>query len=226
MFPGSVALPAMVPLVVERAGATRAGVLIVMTAMPTISAVLVVTTDDAQAGLAVLWVPFVAIPLATVVWIGQAVAARRNRAPDPAPFSLAGTSDRLAALAIDVAILGAALVFPLTAMSHAKYEVAAGLTGVAVATLYLTAFITTRRRTIGQSLLGLAVVDDATLEQLKPARAALRSLILVIEVAAIPSIIFSLPAIAELVSVLASGRSITDRLLETSVVTDRGPGRR
>ena len=76
---GFVALPAMVPLVVARAGATRAGVLIVMTAVATISAVLVVTTDDAQAGLAVLWVPFLAIPLATVVWIGRAVAARRNR---------------------------------------------------------------------------------------------------------------------------------------------------
>lgn len=83
--PGSlvvVALPAMVPLVVARAGATRAGVIIVMTAVATISAVLVVTTDDAQAGLAVVWVPFMAIPLAAVVWIGQAVAARRSRTPD------------------------------------------------------------------------------------------------------------------------------------------------
>ncbi len=83
--PGSlvfVALPAMVPLVVARAGATRAGVLIVMTAVATISAVLVVTTDDAQAGLVVVWVPFVAILLAAVVRIGQALAVRRNRTPD------------------------------------------------------------------------------------------------------------------------------------------------
>lgn len=217
---GVVALPSMLPLLAARAGVMRLAVLVVMTAVAAISGVLVVTTDDAQAGLAVLWVPFVAIPLAAVLWVGQAVAARRTGTPDAQPLLMARPSDRLAALAIDVAILATALALPLTAMSHAKHEVAASFVGVAVGTAYMAVLIATRRRTIGHSLLRLAVVDARTLERLSWTRTLLRSVIIVLEVGATATIIFSLPAIAELVSVLVSGRSLTDRLLRTSVVTE------
>ncbi len=105
-------------------------------------------------------------------------------------------------------------------MSHAKHEVAAAVVGLGVGTVYMATLVDVRRRTIGQSLLRLAVVDATTLERVNASRAIVRSAIVVIEVAAAATMIFSVPAIAELVSVVASGRSLTDRLLRTSVVTD------
>jgi RDD family len=220
VYLGFVALPSLFPLLAARAGARRLAVLVVMTAVAATSAVSMATSDDAQAGLAVLLVPYVAIPLAVVVWAGEAVAARRMPPLHAEPLAAATASDRLAALAIDVAILGASLLFPLTAMSRAKQEVAAGLVGVAVGTAYMGALVAVRRRTVGHSLLRLAVVDATTLERVGALRATLRSLIIVVEVAAAATITFALPAVAELVSVAASGRSLTDRLLRTSVVTD------
>ncbi len=217
---GLVAVPSMLPLLAARTSTTRLVVLAVMTAVATASAVVVATHDDAQAGLAALWVPYVAIPLAVVLLVGHAVVARRTGMADAQPLAPAGPSDRLAALMIDVAILGAVLVFPLTAMSHAKHEVAATVVGVAVGTVYMATLVAVRRRTIGQSLLRLVVVDATTLDRVRASRAIVRSAIVVIEVAAAATITLSVPAIAEFVSVLATGRSLTDRLLRTAVVTD------
>ena len=215
-----VALPSMLPLLAARTGRRRLVLLIALTALAAVTAVLMVTSDDAQAGLAVLLVPYVAIPLAVVVWVGEVVVARRTPLVAAPPLAPATPSDRLAALAIDVAVLGAALFFPLNAMSRAKHEVAAGVLGVAVGTVYMATLVTVRRRTIGQSLLRLAVVDATTFERVPLPRAVLRSLIIVLEVATAATITFSLAAIAELVSVGATGRSLTDRLLRTAVVTD------
>ncbi len=217
---GFVAVPSMLPLLAARTALTRLIVLVVMTAVGAISAVLVATSDDGQAGLAVLWVPYVAIPLAVLFWVGHAVAARRACMLRAEPLTLAGPSDRLAALTIDVAILGSALLVPLTPMSRATYEVAAGLVGVAVGTMYMATLVALRRRTVGQAVLGLAVVDATTLDRVDLTRAIARSAIIVTEVAAAATIVFSIPAIAELVSVVTSGRSLTDRLLRTSVVTN------
>ena len=69
-----VVLPAALPLVVARHRATQAVVLVAMTTTATLAGWLVVTTDDAQAGLAVLWVPFVAIPLALAIRVAQHAA--------------------------------------------------------------------------------------------------------------------------------------------------------
>jgi len=218
-----VALPSLLALAVVRAGLLRIVVLVLLTAVAATGGVLVVTTDDAQAGLAVLWVPFVAIPVAAVVWIGQAVAARRTTAVSPgagAPVT-AGLSDRLAALAIDIALVGAVLVIPLTALSHERQEVAAGVVGVGAGTVYMAALVAGRGRTVGQSLLGLAVVDVQTLGRVALNRALPRSLIVVLELAMAPTIILAAAAVAELLSVSACGRSITDRLLRTSVVATR-----
>ena len=58
---GFVALPSAVALLAAKRGWMRAAALVVMTAVAAVAGVLVMTTDDAQAGLAVLWVPITAI---------------------------------------------------------------------------------------------------------------------------------------------------------------------
>ena len=216
---GFVALPSLAPIVAARARRTRLIVVVVMTAVAAAAGVLVATSDDAQAGLAVLWVPFVAIPLAVVLWVGKRVADRRATPADEEPPRRAGPSDRVAALVIDVAIVGAVLVVPLSAMSDANQEMAAAVVGIALGTLYMAGLVAARRRTIGQAILRLAVVDARTLAPCTLARALLRSLISVLELAAAWTIILSPPAIAELVAVIATGRSLTDKLVRTCVVT-------
>jgi len=215
-----VALPSFLPLAAARAWWTRLVALVLMTAAAVAAAILIVTIDDGQAGLAVFLVPEVAIPLGAVIWIGHAIADRRP-GPDAFPGERAGVSDRLAALVIDVALVGAALVVPLTAMSHARYEIVAGVVGVSGATLFLAVPVATRGRSIGQSLLGLAVVDTRTLGRISFGRSILRSLVVVLEVTGIPTFILAVPAVAELTAVGCDGRSLTDRLLATSVVTTR-----
>lgn len=198
--------------------------LVVLTAVAALSGFLVATSNDAQAGLAVLLVPYVALPLAAVIWLGEAVAASRRATLQPADTqatALDNFEDRLAALVIDTALVGAALVVPLTALSHAKKEVVAVVVGVAVATAYFAGPVAFRRRTVGQSLLGLAVVDAQSHQPLSVGRAVLRSLIIVLEVAALPTIILAAPAIAEALVALTTGRSFTDRVLHTTVTRMR-----
>jgi len=216
-----VALPSALALAAARARATRVVALIVRTTVSAIAGVIVTASEEAQAGLAMLWVPYVALPLAAALWVGHAVAASRTsrpRPPDGEAAVPATPSDRLAALAVDVAIVGAALVVPLTLMSHAKHEVAATVVGVAVATAYFAGFGAARGQTLGQSLLGLSLVDAQSMRRPTLSRAVLRSLVIVLEVAAVSTIVLSPPAIAELVSVVTTGRSLTDRLLRTRVV--------
>ena len=77
---GFVALPSLLPLIAARRGVMWVAVLVVMTAIAAVAGVLVVTTEDAQAGLAVLWVPLLAVPMAGILWIGQTAAERRPNA--------------------------------------------------------------------------------------------------------------------------------------------------
>lgn len=133
----------------------------------------------------------------------------------------APASDRLAALAIDVAIAGAALVVPLTALSHANLEVVAAVLGVAAATAYLAVPLVWKGRTLGQSLVGLFVLDSTTGRPVPAVRAVLRSVVVVLEVAAVPTVILAVPALAEWVSLAGSGRTVTDRLLGTVVLSER-----
>jgi hypothetical protein len=76
---GFVAAPSMLPLLVTRPGAMRKVVLGIMTATAIGAGIGVATIDDAQAGLAVLWVPYVAVPLAALLTIMQAVRSRVSR---------------------------------------------------------------------------------------------------------------------------------------------------
>jgi hypothetical protein len=71
--------PCLVPISVAKPGIARWWATALMTVVAAIAGALVIMTDDAQAGLAVLWVPFTALPLAAAIGIGQAIAVRRSR---------------------------------------------------------------------------------------------------------------------------------------------------
>jgi hypothetical protein len=210
-----VAGPSLVAILAGRTALTRMFVTGVMTAVAAYAAMQIVTIDDGQAGLAVLFVPYVAFPLATTVWVGGAVLAARKERRPPGP---ARVSDRLAALTVDVLLLGALLVVPLSVLSHGNAEIAAAAIGVVLATLYFGAFAALAGRTPGQALLGLRLVHGATGGPVPPGRALLRSFVLVLELLGSSWMLLLPVAIAELVAVVAGGRSLSDRLFGTSVV--------
>jgi hypothetical protein len=175
-----------------------------------------------------LWVlifwflPFLGVLAAGVVAVTGLIAAARRRAPSPhRTFTIASPSERLAALAIDVGAVGGLLMAPLTALSHTNLEIVAGVLGIAVATTYLAVPVAWKGRTLGQSLLGLYVMDASTNKRVPIARALLRSVVVVLEIALVPTLILAVPAVIELVVLSVSGRTLTDRLLRTSVVCDR-----
>ena len=136
----------------------------------------------------------------------------------PRALTTAGLPERLAALFVDVAVSGAVLIAPLTMLSHAGMEVVAGLVGVIAGTVYLSGLLGPQGRTVGQAVLGLTVVDRATMAPLAPGRALLRGLVLVIEVVATPTLLVVVPVV-ELLLVHVTGRSLADRVLGTAVVT-------
>jgi len=220
--------PAFVALVVARLRVVRHAVTAAVTAAAVLAGVLVATTDDAQAGLAVFWVSYVALPLALVVWlVDKAVDARRTRAGTthgwPAPLG-----DRLAALVIDVALVGGALAVPLTGFAHAGREVLAAAVGIGAATAYLGLLVAWRGRTVGQALVGLSVVrapDDHGERRVRMGRALVRGLIVALEVVSAPTMFLTAVAGAELLAVAGDGdgdgRSLTDRVLGTRVVVGR-----
>ncbi|MBA2624865.1 MAG: RDD family protein [Acidimicrobiia bacterium] len=219
-----VALPSFLPLVIAHHPVLKAIVLVVLTVTAAWAGVAQATSESSTAGLLVLWIPYVAIPLAAMVWLGQAVAARhgrRGRTTEAADMLGATVSDRLAALVIDAALVGAALFVPLRGLSRSGHDAEALLIGVTVATTYLATLVALRGQTVGQAILGLAVLDARAPERLGPLRAAVRSLLVVVEVVGAPTGFLAPLALAEVVAVLAGGRSFTDRLLATTVVARR-----
>lgn len=74
-----VGLPSVFPFALARHAWVRAVVLLAMTATAATAGALVVTTDDAQAGLAVLIVAYVGVPLAVVIALGHAIGSRWPR---------------------------------------------------------------------------------------------------------------------------------------------------
>ena len=159
-----------------------------------------------------------AVVAAVAERVGTARAQHDARARE---LTNARPSDRLAALAIDVAIAGAVLVVPLTILSHENREIVAAVLGVSSATAYLAVPLAWRGRTLGQSLVGLFVLDSTTNRPVSPVRALVRSLIVVLEVAAVPALILAIPAAAEWISLARSGRTMTDRVLGTVVLSER-----
>jgi hypothetical protein len=175
-----------------------------------------------------LWVlVFLLLPaLGGLAVVVAAVAERvgEARAGRDAPergLTDASPSDRLSALAIDLVIAGAALAVPVTLLSDAKLEVVAAVVGFSIATAYLAVPIVWKARTLGQSLVGLCVLDSTTGQPVSAVRAVLRSVVVVLEVAAVPSVILAIPALVECVALVGSGRTVTDRVLGTVVLSDR-----
>jgi len=78
-----VAVPSAIAIISGRNAATRAAVTLVMTGVAVFAGFQVATIDDGQAGLAVIYVPMVAFPLAGVVQACQALEGRfRSGEPD------------------------------------------------------------------------------------------------------------------------------------------------
>lgn len=211
-------LPSMVAIVAGRTLRTRLAVTAAMSAVAVVAAIQVTTIEDGQAGLAIVLVPMVALPLAVVVWVGGAVVGRLRAKDAAGPVARARPSDRGAALIVDLLIIAAVEVVPLTMLSKAHAETAAAMIGVVLATVYTAAFVALAGRTPGHALLGLTVVDEATGELVPPARALSRSLVVVVESLAACTLLAPL-ALVEFVAVAISGRSLTDRLCRTAVVT-------
>ena len=158
---------------------------------------------------------------AVAVRVGAARAGQHSGAHGLAP---ALPTDRLSALALDVAIAAGVMVVPLTALSHAQLEVVAGGLGVVAATAFLAVPVARTGRTLGQSLVGLRVLDATTHRPVPAGRAVVRSLVIVLEVAAFPTLVLAVPAVIDWVSLLRSGRTVTDRFFKTVVLSERRTG--
>lgn len=178
--------------------------------------------NDGLWALIFLFLPALGGLAVVVAAVAQSVGrARAGRDAAERELTNALPSDRLSALAIDVAIAGAVLVVPLTALSHANLEVVAAVLGVTAATAYLAVPLVWKGRTLGQSLVGLSVLESTTGQPVSAVRAVLRSVVVVLEVAAVPTVILAIPALAEVVALAGSGRTVTDRLLGTVVLSGR-----
>jgi hypothetical protein len=98
--------------------------------------------------------------------------------------------------------------------------------GVGFGTVYLAVPLAWKGRTFGQSLVGVFVLDARTGRPVSAVRGLLRSLVVVLEIAAAPTLILAIPALAEWVSLAGSGRTLTDRLFGTVAVSERRPAER
>jgi uncharacterized RDD family membrane protein YckC len=213
-----VALPALLPLVAAPPGRVRMTVLAVMTAVAVVAASLVTTSDDAQAGLAVSYVPYVGVPLGALIWITRTTVNARQHASRQS-WSLARPSDRVAALAIDVVVVVSVLGLPMSAISRSDLTVIA--TFLTVGAIYLGAPLAIGGASLGQSILRVRVVDAESGNRIGPVRALLRSSVVAMEVAAALTIVLALVGIVDLAAATSNGRSLTDRLFRTAVVTRR-----
>jgi hypothetical protein len=73
---GFVGLPSLVAILAARSTFMRLAATLLMTGVAVFAGVQVATIDDGQAGMAVIYVPLVAFPLAGAVRVGRAVEAR------------------------------------------------------------------------------------------------------------------------------------------------------
>jgi hypothetical protein len=85
VVPGSVlylafvALPCLFPLTVAPSPWLRYAVALVMSAVAVFAAVAMISSEDAQAGLIVFVVTYVAVPLGGAIWVTREVVASRRR---------------------------------------------------------------------------------------------------------------------------------------------------
>jgi hypothetical protein len=216
LYFGFVGLPGAVSLLAARHRGVRIGCALLMTAIGGWAGRAVATTDDAQAGLAVLVVPMVGVPLAGVVFVIEAAVQRRRDSLDSAAGP-AAFDERAAAWLIDLVILGAVLTVPLTRLSHADQELVAGAIGITASVAYLATCWMVGGSTIGQRLLRVGVVRiDGT--RCGPGRALVRAVALVIE-HVVSFVLLFIPLVVEAVFAADwGGRTIVDRLAGTRVM--------
>ena len=217
----AVGLPALAVALAARHHRVAGAGVAVMTVVAVFAGITMAASDDAQAGLAALIVPYVGVPLALFTWIGESVASRAaadRRHAGGTVLVAAAPSVRICAFAIDVLVVGALLYLPLTALSHANHEVAAVLVGLAVGTACLGLPLAWWGHSFGQGLLGLRTVDAVTGELLPLGRAVGRSLALALEALGAVTFVLGIPAAADCVALSATGRSLLDRLFRTAVL--------
>lgn len=223
---GFVGLPGALSAGVARFQLSRIACFVIMTGVGFWAGWSMGSSDDAQAGLAALIVPFVGIPLAGLVLVGESVLVRRAGVVDPDPIDMretrAALPERLASLLVDLAIAVAVLVVPLTMLSHRGAEVVAAAVGVVAGVAYLSGSWMTKGATIGQTLLRLRVVDgDAT--NPAPARAIARAGLLIVEILGTATLLLiPLTAVEIGLAASAGGQTLVDRLTRTTVVARGG----
>lgn len=180
--------------------------------------------NDGLWALVFWFLPLLGVLAAGVAAVAESVGAARGGQHSGAHgLAPALPSDRLTALALDVAIAVGVMVVPLTALSHAHLEVVAGGLGVVATTAFLAVPVARNGRTLGQSLVSLNVLDATTHRPIPAGRALLRSLVVVLEVAAFPTLVLAIPAVIDWVSLVGSGRTVTDRVFRTVVLSGRRP---
>ena len=79
---GFITFPCLLALVAARPGTARRVTLILLTLLAAGAAAAVLLVEDAQAGLNVLLIPGVALPLALVLWVSRVFTRRRAGAPE------------------------------------------------------------------------------------------------------------------------------------------------
>ena len=75
LYFGFVAVPSMLAIIAGRAAFTRLVLTLVMTGVAVFAGLQITAIEDGQAGLAVIYVPMVAFPLAGAVWYCESVEA-------------------------------------------------------------------------------------------------------------------------------------------------------
>lgn len=76
-----VAGPSLAPMVAARPRWLRWAAVALMTAVALAAGIAVAVSEDAQAGLAVLWVTYAALPLAGLIWAVQRLLDDRRSRP-------------------------------------------------------------------------------------------------------------------------------------------------
>jgi len=75
---GFITIPALLAIAAARPGRTRAAVVGVLTLLAGAAAAVVLTSNDAQAGIAVVWIPVIALPLALLLFVVRIATRRRD----------------------------------------------------------------------------------------------------------------------------------------------------
>lgn len=222
VYLGFVGLPGAISVGVARFQLSRIACFVIMTVVGFWAGWSMGASEDAQAGFAALWVPFIGVPLAGLVLIGEGVAVRRAGVFDPYPIDTregrAALPDRVGALLLDLALAAAILAVPLTMLRHRGQEVIAAVIGLAAGIGYLGGCWMLKGATVGQALLRLRVVGREGANP-DPVQAIARAgLLIVVLLGTATLLLIPLTGIEIALAASAGGRTIVDRVTRTTVL--------